>query len=111
MDPNELRVLVHKDCDVWTAQCLEYDIGAQAPDLDTLKRRLDLTLRVELNQSLARTGRPFGGIEPAPDHVFAAFEETDATLRASSKTTSTPKSAPSSVPKTAPIEYEMALCA
>jgi len=110
MDKGQLRVLVQKEGDIWTAQCLEYDIGAQADDLETLKRRMDLTIRVEIDQSIARTGVEFGGIGPAPDYIVAAFEQTDATLRASSKTTPASQEMHANNSHKS-IEYEMALCA
>ena len=34
----DIRVLLFREDDVWVAQCVEYDIGAQASDLPTLRR-------------------------------------------------------------------------
>ena len=36
MAMQQLRVVVFQEEGAWVAQCLEYDIGAQAPDLNTL---------------------------------------------------------------------------
>lgn len=63
----EIRVVIFQDSGMWVAQCLEYDIGAQAPDLDTLRDRLAATLKAELLESVARHTKPFAGIDPAPE--------------------------------------------
>src|SRR5579863_7373751 len=62
-----IRVIVFQDEGLWVAQCLEYDICAQAADLDTLMSRLEVVIKAELKESLERHREPFGGIEPAPD--------------------------------------------
>ena len=61
-----IRVVVFKDDDGWVAQCLEYDIGAQADDIDTLNERLSAALKMEFKESVERHGKPFAGIDPAP---------------------------------------------
>lgn len=68
IDSNQIRVVVFREGDVWVAQCLEYDIGAQAPDLETLHRRLALTVELERRISTERNGKAFAGIDPAPKH-------------------------------------------
>lgn len=65
-DIGAIRVVVLKEGDAWAAQCLEYDIGAQAPDLDTLRSRLTAVLCAEHRESLARHGEAFKGIPKAP---------------------------------------------
>jgi hypothetical protein len=69
-----IRVVVFKDDDVWVAQCLEYDIGAQAADIDTLNERLNVVLKAELKESIERHGKPFAGIEPAPQRFHTMWE-------------------------------------
>jgi hypothetical protein len=64
---NKVCVVVFRDANLWVAQCLEYDIGAQAPDLDTLKARLAVTLAFEKETSVELHSTPFAGIDPAPD--------------------------------------------
>jgi hypothetical protein len=61
-----VRVVIFKDADKWVAQCLEYDIGAQADDIDTLEILLKVALKAELLESIKQHGKPFGGIERAP---------------------------------------------
>ena len=65
--PDTIRVVMFEEAGQWVAQCLEYDIAAQGPDLDSLNERLDVILKAELRESLARHGTPFAGIGPAPD--------------------------------------------
>jgi hypothetical protein len=60
-----IRVLLSKEGEYWVAQCLEYDIGAQAHDLGELRKRLLVAIQAERNESLRRHGKPFAGIGPA----------------------------------------------
>ena len=69
-----IRVVVFRDGDVWVAQCLEYDIGAQASDIDTLNERLKAVLKAELKESHERNGEPFAGIGPAPQRFQQMWE-------------------------------------
>jgi len=64
----QIRVIIAKEGDCWIAQCLEYDIGAQASDPDQLRDRLVATLNAEYQESMKRQGKPFAGIDPAPQH-------------------------------------------
>jgi hypothetical protein len=70
-----IRAVIFQDGDLWIAQCLEYDIGAQAPDLDTLKRRLSLAVEVEQSTSLEVHGKAFAGIDRAPKRFFDMWEK------------------------------------
>ena len=63
-----IRVLLSKEGEYWVAQCLEYDIGAQARDLGELRKRLLIAIRAERDESLRRHRKPFAGIGPAPQH-------------------------------------------
>lgn len=63
-----LRVLIMREAGTWVAQCLEYNIGAQAEDLDQLQERLTGALRLELLTSMREAGTPFAGIPAAPSH-------------------------------------------
>lgn len=61
-----IRVVIFKDGEHWVAQCLEYDIAAQATDLDTLRSRLLVAVEAEAQASREFTGAEFGGIGEAP---------------------------------------------
>ena len=45
-----LRIIVIKEGDMYVAQCLEYDICTQGPDIDTLRERMNCLLEVELEE-------------------------------------------------------------
>jgi hypothetical protein len=70
-----IRAVIFQEGEVWVAQCLEYDIGAQAQDLDTLQRRLRVAIEVEQSTSLEVHGRAFAGIDRAPKCFFEMWEE------------------------------------
>ncbi len=69
-----VRVILFQDNGMWVAQCLEYDIGAQADDIDTLNARLEVVLRTEFNASMEKHGKPFAGIDPAPQRFQLMWE-------------------------------------
>ena len=73
-DGQDIRVVVVEEGDMWVAQCLEYDIGAQADELDDLYDRLQIAFMAELKASVAAHGVPFQGIEPAPEHFRRMWE-------------------------------------
>ena len=97
-----VRVLVVQEGDTWVAQALEYDIGAQAQSLDCLKERFAMTLEIDLEESLRRTGVPFGGIDAAPDHYFVTWEKVSSDFTSMGEMPST---------NTAHIGYEMKIAA
>lgn len=53
----------------WVASCVEYDIAAQGPDCKSALDRLELAIQLEREESLLRTGVPFGAIGPPPQNV------------------------------------------
>jgi hypothetical protein len=73
-ETDTIRVIVFQDADYWVAQCLEYDIGAQADDVDTLMARLEVALKAEFNESMERHGKAFEGIEAAPQRFQSMWE-------------------------------------
>ena len=70
-----LRVLAFEEAGQWVGQGLEYDIGAQAPDLEELKYRLQVAIRAEHEISTKETGVSFHGIGPAPRRFFERWDE------------------------------------
>jgi hypothetical protein len=73
-DTVSMRVIVFKDDGQWVAQCLEHDIGAQGPDVDTLMTRLEVVLNAECKASLDKGEEPFKGIDPAPARFQQMWE-------------------------------------
>lgn len=43
----KIRAIVYREGDFYVAQCLEYDIAAQAGDIEEVLDRLDLTIDAE----------------------------------------------------------------
>jgi hypothetical protein len=70
-----IRAVIFQDGDLWVAQCLEYDIGAQAHDLDTVRRRLGLAIEIEQRTSMEVHGKEFAGIDRAPTCFFEMWEK------------------------------------
>lgn len=75
-----LRVLLIKEDDTWSAQCLEYDIGAQGDTIEKVTRRFKAVLDAERELSEEETGAPFGGIAPAPDLYHKMWDSADSSL-------------------------------
>jgi hypothetical protein len=78
-----IRVIVFRDSGLWVARGLEYDIGAQAPDLDTLHARFEAALEAEMQMSLEDSGVPFAGVEPAPERFHEMWKQRSRTFVAS----------------------------
>ncbi len=75
MDVHQIiRVIAFREGGGWVAQCLEYDIGAQAPDLDTLQSRFSMAIMAELQTSAERGVAPLEGIDPAPEHFHRMWD-------------------------------------
>jgi hypothetical protein len=55
----EIRAVLFRDGDLWVGQCIEYDIGAQAKTLTELHKKLELTVMLDLQESVKRHGVPF----------------------------------------------------
>lgn len=83
MDSRQIRAVIFQDEGVWIAQCIDYDIAAQAPTLSDVRRRLMMTINLERDYTLEKTGEEFGGIAPAPQyfhklyHAAAGFFQPD----------------------------------
>ena len=71
----EVRVVVFREEDMYVAQCLEFDIATQAPDIEGVLDRLDLTIEAECQMSKEATGEPFSGIPPAPVYFHHLWEK------------------------------------
>ncbi len=76
----KLRVVILKEGDTWIAQCVEYDIGAQAKDLDELQSRFEAVFEAERAESVRVHGEEFAGIEPAPTLYAEMWEKSSGTF-------------------------------
>ena len=63
---NPMRFVIFEEEEAFVAVCLEHYVGAQGSSMEEVKRRLQIAYRAELDETLASTGEPFGGIDPAP---------------------------------------------
>ncbi len=64
----KIRAVVFREGELYVAQCLEYDISAQAADIDTLLERLDLTVEAEFKACEQNGVMPRDCIQPAPNY-------------------------------------------
>ena len=71
-----LRVIIFwdRDANVWQAQCLEHDITTQASELPELDKRLDATVRAEIEECLNNKVEPLSDIPEAPKYYFDMWE-------------------------------------
>jgi len=58
----------------WSAQCLEYDIAAQAKTLSALRYELQRVLTSHVCVALDLGREPFEGLDPAPQRFWEMFE-------------------------------------
>jgi hypothetical protein len=80
-----IRAVIFQDGNLWVAQCLEYDIGAQAHDLDTVRRRLGVAIEIEQRTSMEVHGKEFAGIDQAPARFFEMWEKQPRAFRTKSE--------------------------
>jgi len=71
----ELRVLLFKDQGLWIAQCLDYDIAAQAQTLKDVKYEFERLLVGHIVASLDNHLVPFANTPRAPQMYWNMFEE------------------------------------
>lgn len=67
-----VRFVVFQQGEQWVAQCLEYDIGAQARSLQEIQPRVAAVLECEFEERYSRYKSLFGGLGAPPNH-FAAL--------------------------------------
>ena len=71
-----VSVLLHRDGSAWVAQCLEYDLAAQAPTVEEAKNRFLRTLSAQILDDLLDGRRPLSRLGQAPQHFFANLGDT-----------------------------------
>jgi predicted RNase H-like HicB family nuclease len=72
-----LSAVVFQEDGWWSAQCLEYDIAAQAKTLPDLHDELERVLAVHVAACLQIGREPFDGLEPAPRKFWDMYESAD----------------------------------
>ena len=63
---SQLRAVLFEEGGSWSAQCLEYDIAAQAKTLLDLHDEIARVLAAHIAASVQMGREPFEGIQPAP---------------------------------------------
>jgi len=78
----QLNLLIFKDCDDWwAAQCLEYDIAAQARTLKDVEYEIQRVIIGRIAAAIELKIDPFEDLSPAPEEYRRIFENTEKTLR------------------------------
>ncbi len=75
---DDLKVLLLNERGVWIAQCLQYDLAAQASPSDSLKGALEAFNWTYWTQFLLDREKgipPFSQLPKAPDEYWKMFEE------------------------------------
>jgi len=77
----KLNLLIFKENDWWVAQCLDYDIAAQARTLKDVQYEIQRVLvgRIVMAEKLEID--PFEGLSPAPEGYFKMFQDTDKSFK------------------------------
>lgn len=68
-----ISVILFQEDEWWTAQCLEYDVAAQARTLPELRCELERVLTSHVLVSMKKGQPPFGGLKPAPQKFWDMF--------------------------------------
>lgn len=68
-----ISAILFQEGEWWSAQCLEYDIAAQARTLSDLRYELERVLCSHVLVSLENGRRPFDGLKAAPQKYWDMF--------------------------------------
>lgn len=68
-----ISAIVFQEGEWWSAQCLEYDIAAQARTLGDLRYELERVLTSHVLISIENGQHPFDGLKPAPQKFWDMF--------------------------------------
>lgn len=103
----KMSVLVMKEGDWWVAQCLEYDIAAQAKSLHDLQFEFQRIIVAHIVISLENKLKPFEHLPAAPDEYWKKYEKDSVRL----ETGKVPFRLPETVPSETKIPInEMRVC-
>ena len=70
----QISAVLFQDGEWWCAQCLEYDIAAQAPTLSELRYELERVLATHIAASEEQDQHPFETLNAAPQKFWEMFE-------------------------------------
>jgi len=92
----DISVVLFEDGDWWCAQCLEYDISAQAKSLPELRYELERVLFSHVCAGVQEGREPFEGLGKAPKKFWQMYASADLRVEADDLVFSTPT--PDAVP-------------
>jgi hypothetical protein len=83
-NPNafHINVILFEHGEWWSAQCLEYDIAAQAKSLSDLLYELERVLVSHLYIAEELGRQPFDGLGPAPQKFWDLYDRTHTRIEA-----------------------------
>jgi hypothetical protein len=70
---SQIRAVLFEEGGSWSAQCLEYDIAAQAKSLLDLHDEIARVLAAHIAASVQMGREPFDGIRPAPKRFWDLY--------------------------------------
>jgi hypothetical protein len=71
---SHIRAVLFEEDGSWSAQCLDYDIAAQAKTLLDLADEIARVLVVHIAASMQMGREPFAGIKPAPKRFWDLYQ-------------------------------------
>ncbi len=92
-------VLFERDPGEWVAQCLQYDIGAQAGNLPDLLYELQRSIVGHIVMALENGLEPLECLSPAPDEYWGKWSKARITVQAEEIPFRTPEQGPFIVPR------------
>lgn len=81
----KIRILLYQEAGWCIAQCLEYDIRAQAKTIPQVLDYIGMAMEETRLDSLKRHGKPFAHIGPAPEIFEQMWKNRKARLQPLSK--------------------------
>ena len=85
MESINISAILYQEGEHWIAQCLEFDITAQAPSLPDLQKVFAMKVAAEMSISLDLGKEPLTDLPPAPDFFWRMFAEATVTVSAESQ--------------------------
>jgi hypothetical protein len=67
--------------EMWVAQCLQYDITAQAETIEKLQCRFERILTGTIILALENEEEPFANLNPAPQRYWTQYGESKMTVK------------------------------
>ena len=96
--PATISVVVIQEGEWWSAQCLQYDIAAQAKTIEDLQHELAKTLLAYMVLSKEKGVEPLSDIEPAPQKYWDMYKRAWGTVTGDTPPLRLPEAPPMPIP-------------